>query len=454
MIDIQNNLMPLRYSQIKDFPLNTTPGPDLSQNIPPSAEFIQIPVQYNYKFQQNPFVKYTGDEREEVNIQKRMTFDGYHFVEFDAERVPVGPKTHIPPEHTLTPYVRNVIASIRSELASRPIITRHLLYNRIGWDKRDRIREAAVYCGYFFTSGPWREALIVWGLDPRQDPAFRHFQTISFQSFIKVGTSRSRYVFDQHVRDLANMSATELQTEHTFDGINVSRTGNIFQFCDISDPIIRKILDVEDIRTTCAPTFQGWYHIGTWAKATVILKDKMNRIIEWHKNESQPRPDDSIYERILEWPENWNDEEIYARYKEEMHDKEVHRVRLKEHTVMHMVRWAARNPRYAFEKIEAKNARQIARENGDDMEDVDAEGEDDLEALEVPEDHTEPRDDATAIMIEGGEDESDEDEEDETGTDMQDEDAESGDDRDEANFEVESDDENMISGRNRHARPS
>jgi general transcription factor 3C polypeptide 5 (transcription factor C subunit 1) len=77
------------------------------------------------------------------------------------------------------------------------------------------------------------------------------------------------------VKEFARKGTSALRNEHVFDGVTVGHTGNIFQFCDVTDPVIRKILDTEDIRTTCAPTFQGWYHIGTWAKATVILKDKM-----------------------------------------------------------------------------------------------------------------------------------------------------------------------------------
>lgn len=227
------------------------------------------------RFKQNPFVKYTGDGREEINVQKRMSVDGYIFIECDAESVPSGPKPLLPPEVTLTPYVRSLIARIRDQLAQRPIITRHILYNKIGWDKRDMIREAAVYCGYFFATGPWREALIAWGLDPRKDPSFRHYQTVSFMSFSKVGPARNRFAFSKHVQDMARRPASETQNEHIFDGVTLGKTGNIFMFYDITDPMIRSVLDTEDIRSTCAPTFQGWYHVGTWAKATVLMKHKM-----------------------------------------------------------------------------------------------------------------------------------------------------------------------------------
>lgn len=181
-----------------------------------------------------------------------MALYGCVIVKPDAESVPTGPKWDLPPEDALTPYMQTLIANIRDELRQRPIITRHFLFNTIGWDKRDRLREASVYCGYFFETGPWREALITWGLDPRKDPFFRKYQTISFMSYKSTGVAKRYQVFDQHIRKLASMSTEELKTRHTFDGINISDTGNLFQFCDITDPIIRGILDTDNIRTVCA----------------------------------------------------------------------------------------------------------------------------------------------------------------------------------------------------------
>jgi hypothetical protein len=36
-------------NQLKNFNINTTAGADLTKHIGPSAEFIQMPVAYNYK---------------------------------------------------------------------------------------------------------------------------------------------------------------------------------------------------------------------------------------------------------------------------------------------------------------------------------------------------------------------------------------------------------------------
>jgi general transcription factor 3C polypeptide 5 (transcription factor C subunit 1) len=355
-------------------------------------------------FQQNTFVKYT--DQGVVNLQRSLAHNSYIIIKPTNEEVPTEPKSNLPPISSLTPYLQTLIAQIRAELEQRPIITRHLLYNKLGWDRRARIRQAAVYCGYFFESGPWREALVKWGIDPRKDPETRKYQTVSFMSYLKSGRAKHGKSFDYHVQKLSQMSAKELETEHIFDGRKVSETGNTFQFCDLTDPLLSKILATEDIRTTCAPTFQGWYHVGTWAKVTVILKDKMNTLI------AGGAPDDTIYERIMSWPELWDDKEIARTYKAEVDNRLIHQEKRKEHEVMHSVRWAARNPRYAFEQMEAADEKR-----GQSTEAVDEAA--DAEDPEIPEDMTEEPDTAAAILNEGekeaGDVDDDVDDEDEEG---------------------------------------
>jgi len=317
-----------------------------------------------------------------VNLQKSLAYNSYTIIKPTDENVPTGPKSNLPPESSLTPYLQTLIAQIRAELARRPIITRHLLYNKLGWDRRTRLRQAAVYCGYFFESGPWREALVAWGVDPRKDTTYRKYQTVSFTSYSKSGRAKHGKTFDEHVQRLSQMSQRELERQHIFDGKTVSDTGSLFQFCDLEDPLLAHILATEDIRTSCAPTFQGWYHVGTWAKVTVILKDKMNTII------AGDEPDDALYSRVIAWPELWDDQEIAATYKTEVNNRQIHQEKRREHDVMHNVRYAARNPRYTFEKMEGADGQ--PRPSTEEEEDV-----------EVSEDMTEVPDTAATILDEG-----------------------------------------------------
>jgi general transcription factor 3C polypeptide 5 (transcription factor C subunit 1) len=123
----------------------------------------------------------------------------------------------------------------------------------------------------------------------------------------------------------------------------------------------------------------------------------MNTII------SGEQPDDELYKRILEWPELWDDKEIAAQYKEEVNDRQVHQVKKKEHDVMYNVRWAARNPRYTFEKMEA-----LGEGEQQNTEEQDGNGE------EVPEDMTEDPVTADAVLN-GGMEDADDDEDDQGG---------------------------------------
>ncbi|KAF2279861.1 uncharacterized protein EI97DRAFT_429646 [Westerdykella ornata] len=386
--DLGNTFKTLKWPQIRDYNFNTEPGADRSQHVPLTPEFLQIPVQYDYKFQQNPYVKYTGDARTEINVQKRTTVEGYIFVDVDADKVPRRPKSSLPKESTLTAYMRGLIAAIRKQLDERPVITRLLLFNRLGWDQRDKIREAAVYCGYFFSSGPWRECLIRWGLDPRKDPYYRRYQTVSYMSFRRGGSmAKTQSEVNRHMSEMTKKNPKQLEREHIFDGETVGSTGNLFQFCDIKDPVIRKILDTDDIRETCSPTFTGWYHVQTWAKATVILKDKINRIIAG--KELKPW----LYERILTWSDRFDDREVYETYRDEMFDKELHRERLEEHRLLNAVRWAAKNPRYAFDRMQETMQAEDARGSEEMQEEVEEEEETDEEGeVDVPEDSGEERD--------------------------------------------------------------
>jgi general transcription factor 3C polypeptide 5 (transcription factor C subunit 1) len=118
------------------------------------------------------------------------------------------------------------------------------------------------------------------------------------------------------------------------------------------------------------------------------------------------KPDDSIYQRIVGWPEVWDDKTFFAQYAKEFYNREMTKERRTEHVIMKSVRYAARNPRYAFERLEAQKNRIAGAERpgADEMEEDD---------VEVEEDMTEIPERAEDILNEGAENESEDDEEDE-----------------------------------------
>jgi general transcription factor 3C polypeptide 5 (transcription factor C subunit 1) len=112
----------------------------------------------------------------------------------------------------------------------------------------------------------------------------------------------------------------------------------------------------------------------------------MNRLI------TGETPDPHLYDRILTWPEVWDDKTMYSTYRSEVWNPEIHKEKLKEHEVMHTVRWAARNPRWAFEKLEKRSEQ--GRKDDKDQEMAE-------EEEEVPEDATEVPETAAAIFNDG-----------------------------------------------------
>jgi len=297
-------------------------------------------------------------------------------IQIEAEEpvVPKGPKVYLPPEDALTAYQRQVLAEVRNFLdKKRPVATRHVLYNHMGWTKRDKLREVIPYVGYFFTTGPFRECLVKYGVDPRSDPKYRHYQTLYFitarkSGLIKVGTE----VFAR-IRDLLTFTQKRLVEACKFDGKTKPMSGNIYQMCDITDPTIRKILDTEDIRTDCAPTTQGWYHIGTWARAQIILRDKVAQLLD------DKQVDESRYERISQWPDLFDPDEMRKTYAHEIHNPAMHAEKKGEHRVMTWIRLTMRNPKYSIDVARAAHKK---AENKDGEKDGEARPESSTDAEE------------------------------------------------------------------------
>ena len=180
-----------------------------------------------------------------------------HLVEFNIESVPASLTLPLSPEESLRPDIQAAIRDVRAEFEKRPIMTRRVLLNILGRDRFEKIRVAYGYVAYGFNSGPWRDCFIKFGVDPRSDPKYRHYQSMMFQTFRREKNETNTYVkpalWTQNENTTGDSagSRTAGGRGHIFDGQTVSRDGKVWQACDITDPVIRQVLDISDIRTTC-----------------------------------------------------------------------------------------------------------------------------------------------------------------------------------------------------------
>ncbi|UKZ70601.1 uncharacterized protein TrAtP1_011576 [Trichoderma atroviride] len=266
-----DQVLPGDVEKIKDFKF--TPGIDQGSNVDiiPPPIFTHMSLPFNYFYSQNPYVRLTEDGG---TVNTTAVKQVGHFIGTE-DAAPAGPQ--IPPDMT-DPRMVEVIAQLEEAFAYRPVWTRRSLLNHLAGKLRNwnELKKYLNYAAYQFKGGPWRDGVVPYGIDPRTDPKYRIYQTLMFKL-----PKQKRARKDQTWQSLrrAQMGRTkefveELSASHTFDGETYHTDGKVWQVCDITDPLLRELLDNAEVRPTWDVS-SGWYHGGLWAKVKAIMKTKL-----------------------------------------------------------------------------------------------------------------------------------------------------------------------------------
>ncbi|KAI9870904.1 MAG: tau 95 subunit of transcription factor TFIIIC [Pleopsidium flavum] len=302
MKKIRENILPFQYNKLKQFSLDRSKGVKVNTDLIPPPTFSHISIPFNYSYRQNPAVKQTVDDsgrRVTINTQsaaKVLT----HLVAYDVEIVPSKAPTDVASFDTLDSTLQRVITQLHGLLEERPIWTRRAMLNKMSNKEYIyTLKHAFQYVGYMFRSGPWRDAVVKFGVDPRTDPKYRVYQTMMFQIYTRepdaAGPKRWE---DERTRYAKSMRGKEHNKHsHLFDGKRADLDGKVWQVCDITDPLLKSLLDTKFLREECDIRSDGWYHNGTWAKAKTIMKAKLTKILEGET------PVDMDYAKLLQIPD-------------------------------------------------------------------------------------------------------------------------------------------------------
>ena len=176
-------------------------------------------------------------------------------VPHNVDQVPTGLAPDVPPIETCTPAMQRLIAIGRELLLNRPIFTRRALINSIPGNEWETVGTNAgkymyQYMGYMFSSGPWRDAVVRFGVDPRKDPKYRIYQTMMFMLEKEPKDSRAKYVRTKN-DPVVVINAAKKKNSHIFDGKNVTLDGKVWQVCDITDPFLKDLLGTSNLREDC-----------------------------------------------------------------------------------------------------------------------------------------------------------------------------------------------------------
>ena len=284
MQKMKDTILPFDYEKMKQFKLDMSKGVKTKTEIIPPPSWSPASIPFNYSYRQNPGVRSLFDSH--GNLITRNTQVPPKIcspsIPFDTLVVPSAPPPELPPPSSLEPTIQHLIATMKSLMEDRPIFTRRSFPNYIPGNEWEQLGQNVTkslfqYVGYVFGSGPWRDSIVKFGVDPRTDPKYRIYQTMMFvvdqdrkvgdADQVRKGTKREK-------------SEQELRKEsHLFDGINISHDGKVWQVCDVTDPLLRGLLATSNLRRHCHVESDGWYHNGTWSKVKMIMKYKIRAIL-------------------------------------------------------------------------------------------------------------------------------------------------------------------------------
>lgn len=317
--DVKSKILSQHYPSIKEFDIPKTHGLEDTTTLPPRVWSNQsIPI--NYAYRQNPSVKLSKDpvtgETTYRNTQEAPKVFSYQ-VQWDTVDYPTSPMPGLPPIEEASEVFKTTTAALKELFSERPIYSRRALLNSLQSDLTsfNVVRYCLAYVAFAARSGPWRDTYVRLGVDPRTDPKYRIYQSVmlqlvpkqntagealqkNYQSGLRHGANASRESPDV-AEESASLETTRKTAEsrqiysrfwvpsknkksHIFDGVSpVPPDGKVWQLCDITDPQIAALRDLptDQLRPECDNRYFGWYWNGTSAKIRVVLRAKVDALI-------------------------------------------------------------------------------------------------------------------------------------------------------------------------------
>ena len=395
---IANNLLDPRVERVKNFKVDTVINPTKRPHIVAPPQFTQIGQPISYQYEQNPAVTTITNEKGKkitINRQKKETRSIYAIASDEAS-VPSGPPDSLQRLEDANKYMQQAVKNLKALLEERPIVTRRAAYNLCDFGSESLFKDATQYACYSFRSGPWKDALVKYGLDPRRDPLYRKYQTLNFQINSRDATSatstkktRGGGAWSRTERVQKDVPSDGRPPSHVFDGEHISTNGKMWQVCDLTEPSLLDLFSTHSLRETC-DTFQtGWYHNGTWCTARIIMRDQIGILLSG----SKPSDDDHEAYRACatEIPDELiSDESFKGTYLTDIHGSPSDKLQVLSTSIRQMAKSdlsiKAKSLEVAAQsgKDKTKGRKGDGEDADEDEDDDDADGDamDDIEMLE------------------------------------------------------------------------
>ncbi|KAJ5182485.1 RNA polymerase III transcription factor subunit [Penicillium capsulatum] len=310
-------ILPYELDKLKEFDIEMSKGAQKNADLIPPPSYSHETVPFNWMYRQNPGVVQTEGEAGQhltYNSQQALKVRT-HLVVYDIPQVPDKPSANLRPLESLDSNLRTVIGIVQDLFNERPAWTRRAIRNYLPSDDLQYLlRHAIPYVGYIFRSGPWRDAILKYGYDPRIDPESRHYQTFMFRLLPREsetetmrggGRRHNLPRMDGEVRyqDEDSGSPKPPLDTHIFKGqLPLCRDGRIWMATDIKDPLLVNALYPPNapesvVRSTCDIVTDGWFQNGTLGKVKTVMRAKIQSLID------DREPSDADFQRVMALPD-------------------------------------------------------------------------------------------------------------------------------------------------------
>ncbi|KAG9219138.1 hypothetical protein CCMSSC00406_0001548 [Pleurotus cornucopiae] len=257
---------------------------------PPVFSRQLIPMNYGYKANPASVVSTVVDEKtgeEKKRLINRMRWKGLGpaSIMFQDEKVPDKPPQSV--EAMRSQMDGTLLQKMQEYFAVRPIWTRHALMNQFSVAQAREIVNSKVLLPlvcYVFQDGPYRDTLVRFGYDPRKDPSARFYQRIYFRNsnhpIERPSVVNKRQERSSRTEDHGGSSEAERKGSHIFDGVTLTKETAAFQLCDITDPMLKQMIDeCDDLRDVCNER-DGWYTTHSLERIKTILRHKFFSLLD------------------------------------------------------------------------------------------------------------------------------------------------------------------------------
>lgn len=261
---------------MREFAFDRAMGWKANEEILPPPNFSDIGIPFNWGWHQNPNVIEQVDPITGEKILINRTMPPVLETEYISRDVEVVPDKSLydTPED---PVLLSLISELQKVMDQRPIWTRRALTNLM-MDNPGYylIKSAFQHVGYQFRSGPFRDAIIRFGIDPRRDPQYRIYQTMFFKIHTEEEALPGMPWHDARHQYAKRADGLEGQhSSHIFDGKTILRDGRVWQFCDVTDPLLVDLIADAPVQAKISGGNEGWFYNGSWAKIRAIMKTKL-----------------------------------------------------------------------------------------------------------------------------------------------------------------------------------